>query len=409
MASKKNVSILIVDDEAPIRRLLSLHLSNDYTCLTAASADEAAELLSGSFFNLVITDITMPGASGIELCQLVQKTSPETVVMMASGMTDINYAVESMRHGAFDYVTKPFDLSLVSMAVERALRHQGLIAARRHYEESLEQAVRDRTAELRSVNHDLNCMLEILYNNYRATLRALAGALEARDVETRGHSDRVVAYCLRLARELGLAHNDLIGIEQGALLHDIGKIGVPDNILLKTGSLSQEEWVEMRRHIEHGLRIIGGIDFLRGARPIVGQHHEKYDGSGYPLGLSGEQIHIYARIFSVADAFDAITSDRPYRAAQDYAAARNEIIRHSGGQFDPKVVRAFLSVPQEEWQEIRDTAESQDYVEQVIDKREIRSFIVSLKRHTGATGALNLAIASQFKNQVGLNSEAAIV
>ncbi len=407
MASKKDVSILIVDDEAPIRRLLSLHLSNDYTCLTASSADEAAELLSGSFFNLVITDITMPGASGIELCQLVQKVSPETVVMMASGMTDINYAVESMRHGAFDYVTKPFDLAMVSIAVDRALRHQGLIAARRHYEESLEQAVRDRTSELRSVNHDLNSMLEMLYNNYRATLRALAGALEARDVETRGHSDRVVAYCLRLGREIGLAHNDLIGLEQGALLHDIGKIGVPDNILLKTGSLSQEEWVEMRRHIEHGLRIIGGIDFLRGARPIVGQHHEKYDGSGYPLGLAAEQIHIYARIFAVADAFDAITSDRPYRAAQNYAAARNEIIRHSGAHFDPKVVRAFLNVPEEEWQEIRGTAASQDYVEQVIDKREIRSFIVSLKRHTGATGALNLAFANQFKNQSRLNGEAA--
>jgi HD-GYP domain-containing protein (c-di-GMP phosphodiesterase class II) len=249
-------------------------------------------------------------------------------------------------------------------------------------------------------------MLEILYNNYRATLRALAEALEARDVETRGHSDRVVAYCLRLGREMGLAHNDLIGLEQGALLHDIGKIGVPDHILLKTGVLTQEEWVEMRRHIEHGLRIINGIDFLRGARPIVGQHHEKYDGSGYPLGLAAEQIHIHARIFAVADAFDAITSDRPYRAAQDYSAARNEIIRHSGTHFDPKVVRAFLSISESEWDDIRSTADSQGYVEQIIDKREIRSFVVSLKRHTGATGALNLAFANQVKADSQWNKEA---
>jgi response regulator RpfG family c-di-GMP phosphodiesterase len=404
MASKKDISILIVDDEPPIRKLLSLHLSQEYNCLTASSADEAAELLANGDFNLLITDITMPGASGIELCQLVQKSSPETVVVMASGMTDIEYAIESMRHGAFDYITKPFDLTLVSMSVDRALRHQSLLAARRHYEESLEQAVRDRTSELRSVNHDLNSMLEMLYNNYRATLRALAGALEARDVETRGHSDRVVAYCLRLGRELGIAHSDLIGLEQGALLHDIGKIGVPDHILLKTGGLTQEEWVEMRRHIEHGIRIISGIDFLRGARPIVGQHHEKFNGSGYPLGLAGEQIHIHARIFAVADAFDAITSDRPYRAAQSYAAAREEIIRHAGAHFDPKVVRAFLAISEEEWAEIRSTADSQGYVEQIIDKREIRSFIVSLKRHTGATGALNLAFLEQMK----MNSEAAV-
>ncbi|HWP42887.1 MAG TPA: HD domain-containing phosphohydrolase [Blastocatellia bacterium] len=389
----KDISILIVDDEEPIRRLLSVYLSDAYTCVTASSADEAAALISSSFFNLVLTDITMPGASGLELCQLIQKTSPETVTVMVSGMTDIQYAIEAMRQGAFDYITKPFDLQQVLMAVDRALRYQALVAAKRHYELSLEQTVRERTKELRSLNQDLNGMLEALYTNYRATLRALAGALEARDVETRGHSDRVVAYCLRLGRELGLSHNDLISLEQGALLHDIGKIGVPDQILLKQGELSAEEWTEMRKHIQHGLRIINGIDFLSGARPVVGQHHEKFDGSGYPLGLSGEAIHIHARIFAVADAFDAITSDRPYRAASDYSVAREEIIKHSGTHFDPRVVKAFLVVPQAEWNDIRLTADSQDYVEQIIDRREIRSFIVSLKRHTGTTGQLNRAFA----------------
>lgn len=389
----KDISILIVDDEEPIRRLLSVYLSDAYTCVTASSADEAAALLSAGFFNLVLTDITMPGASGLELCQLVQKICPETVVVMVSGMTDIQYAIESMRQGSFDYITKPFDLSQVLMSVDRALRYQALIAAKRHYELSLEQTVRERTQELRGLNQDLNGMLEALYTNYRATLRALAGALEARDVETRGHSDRVVAYCLRLGRELGLSHNDLISLEQGALLHDIGKIGVPDHILLKQGLLTDEEWVEMRKHIEHGMRIINGIDFLSGARPVVGQHHEKYDGSGYPNGLRGDAIHIHARIFSVADAFDAITSDRPYRAASDYTAAREEIMKHSGTHFDPRVVKAFLNIPETEWLEICRTADSQDYVEQIIDRREIRSFIVSLKRHTGATGPLNLAYA----------------
>jgi len=388
MTSGKEASILIIDDEEPIRRLLALYLSEQYNCATAGSAEEASVLLSVGKFSLVMTDISMPGISGIELCEHIHKTYSETVVIMVSGMTDINYAIEAMRHGAFDYVTKPFDLPHVMMAVDRAIRYQVLIAAKRHYEQSLEETVRIRTAELRTLNDNLNQMLEALYQNYRATLRALAGALEARDVETAGHSDRVVAYSLRLGRELGLTHKELIALEQGALLHDIGKIGVRDSILLKCGALTASEWVEMRDHINHGLRIISGIDFLSGAAPIVGQHHEKYDGTGYPAGLQGDLIHINARIFSVADAFDAITSDRPYREASSYSAARDEIIANSGKHFDPVVVRAFMQVPESEWRDIREIAISQDYIEQIIDRREIRSFVVSLKRRTGYTGPL---------------------
>ncbi len=388
--SNKDITILIVDDEEPIRRLLSMYLSKQYTCITAQSAEEATEMIGAGSFNLVMSDIRMPGASGLELCQLVHKMCPETVILMVSGMTDIQYAIDSMRQGAFDYVTKPFDLAQVMIAVERALRYQALIIAKQHYEQSLEETVRVRTNELRAMNDNLNIMLEVLYTNYRATLRALAGALEARDVETRGHSNRVVAYSLRIAKEMGLTHNELISIEQGALLHDIGKIGVKDSILLKRGPLTSAEWEEMREHIQHGLRIIDGIDFLSGARPVVGQHHEKYDGSGYPNGLRGNAIHIQARIFAVADAFDAITSDRPYRASQPYANARDEIVANSGVHFDPHVVKAFLNISEAEWTEIRKAADEDDFFEMFIDKREIRSFIVSLKRHTGTTGPLNL-------------------
>jgi response regulator RpfG family c-di-GMP phosphodiesterase len=391
MDDNKKISILIIDDEEPIRRLLAMYLSEEYTCLTAASADEATELLTTGPFNLVITDIAMPGTSGIELTQYIRRAYPDTVVIMASGMSDINYAIEAMRHGAFDYLTKPFDLSQVLMAVDRALRYQALISQKRSYEQSLEEAVKLKTVELRALNSDLNQMLEALYQNYRATLRALAGALEARDVETAGHSDRVVAYSLRLGRELGLAHKDLIALEQGALLHDIGKIGVRDSILLKRGALNENEWDEMREHINHGLRIINGIDFLKGAAPVVGEHHEKYDGSGYPLGLRAEMIHINARIFSVADAFDAITSDRPYRRSASYATARDEIAANSRKHFDPLVVNAFLNVPENEWREIRVSAESADYSEQMIDKHELRSFIVSIKRNTGYTGPLSMS------------------
>jgi len=390
MVSRKDVSILIVDDEEPVRRLLATYLSNHYACVTAADAKEAAVLLDSSCFNLVMTDITMPGSSGIELCKYVQEAWPDTVVLMVSGITDIQYAVEAMRHGAFDYITKPFDLAQVLSAIDRALDYQGLVVFKRNYERSLEQMVCQRTDELRSLNESLNQMLETLYQNYRATLRALARALEARDVETAGHSDRVVAYSLRLGRELGLSNNELIALEQGALLHDIGKIGVRDSILLKPGALSADERAEMREHITYGLRIISGIDFLQGAAAVVGQHHEKYDGSGYPRGLRGEMIHINARVFAVADAFDAITSDRPYRVAAPYLEAREEVVANARTQFDPKVVNAFLKIPEREWQEIRVTAESEDYIKHVIDEREIRSFIVAIKRGTGRTGALDL-------------------
>jgi len=387
----KDLAILIIDDEEPIRRLLVAYLSDSYRCVAAASAHEAMTLLSGSSFNLVLSDINMPGTSGTELCQYINKAYPDTVVIMVSGMTDISYAIEAMRRGAFDYITKPFDLGQVQVSIDRALRYQALVASKRFYEQSLEETVRLRTAELRSLNEDLNKMLEALYQNYRATLRALAGALEARDVETAGHSDRVVAYSLRLGRELGLSHKDLIALEQGALLHDIGKIGVPDSILLKSGALTGPEWEEMREHINHGLRIIEGIDFLRGAAPVVGEHHEKYDGTGYPLGLCGEGIHIHARIFAVADAFDAITSDRPYRNASSYAEARREIISSSGIHFDPVVVDTFLAVPESEWSGIRKIAETEDYIEHIIDKHEIRSFVISLKRNSGFTGPLTVS------------------
>jgi response regulator RpfG family c-di-GMP phosphodiesterase len=384
--SANPISLLIVDDEEQIRKLLAVNLGTHYNCTTAASTAEAITLLTTTSFNLVLSDITMPGASGLELCNFVSEKFPDTVVIMISAMTDIEYAIDAMRQGAFDYIVKPFDLLSVMLAVDRALKHQALLSLKRHYEESLETTVRLRTIELSLLNQNLNEMLQALYSNYRATLRSLAKALEARDVESRGHSDRVVAYCLRLGKELGLTQRDLIGLEQGALLHDIGKIGVRDSILLKPGPLTQEEWVEMREHVNHGLRIIDGIDFLSSAQAVVGQHHEKYDGSGYPQGLCGEVIHIHARIFAVADAYDAITSDRPYRAAASYAQARDEIIAHSGMHFDPKVVDAFLCISETELAEIRRLAEMQDYTRQIIEEQEIRSFIVSLKYMSGLSG-----------------------
>src|SRR5262252_9115642 len=310
--------ILIIDDEPNILSVLHSLLADDYDCKAATSATEALEYLKEENYDLVLSDIMMPGMSGLELLEEISRLNRDTVVVLISGNLNIQSAIEAMRRGAFDYVTKPFNLSDVETAVSRGLKHHRLLKANQQYEHHLEDLVHLRTNELTIANSNLNTTLEKLYLNYRATLRALAAALEARDVETKGHSERVVSYCLRLGKQIGLNDRDMVTLEHGALLHDIGKIGVPDGILLKRGALTEEEWLHMRRHVEYGAQIIRGIDFLEGATEIVAQHHERYNGTGYPSQLEGDDICLGARIFAVADAVDAMTSDRPYRAARSF-------------------------------------------------------------------------------------------
>ncbi len=342
-----NVSprILIVDDEVEITEILADLLSEDYECLRAASAEEALSRLNESEFQLVISDITMPGMSGLDMIPHVKELSPDTVVVMISGMQTVESAIGSLRLGAFDYLMKPFDLRQVEAVVKRALEHYELVVAKQRYENHLEELVEQRTVELDKA-------LNSLEGAYRSTLKALTAALETRDSETHGHSERVVTYSLRLGREYGLSSEAMKSLEFGSLLHDIGKIGVPDSILRKPAKLTEEEWVRMREHPLHGQQILRGIEFLEGAARVVAQHHEKWDGTGYPLGLRNEEIDINARIFAVADAFDAITSDRVYRRGKPYEAAAQELDDWAGRQFDPKVVEAFHRVPKEDWEEL---------------------------------------------------------
>ena len=337
--------ILIVDDEVEITEILADLLSEEYECLRAGSAEQALTELRASQFQLVISDITMPGMTGLEMIPHVKSLSPETVVVMISGMQTVESAIGALRLGAFDYLMKPFDLRQVEAVVKRALEHYDLVVAKQRYENHLEELVEQRTAEL-------DRALNSLEGAYRSTLKALTAALETRDSETHGHSERVVSYSLRLGREYGLNSEEMKALEFGSLLHDIGKIGVPDSILRKPAKLTEEEWVRMREHPLHGQQILRGIEFLQGAARVVAQHHEKWDGTGYPLGLNSEEIDINARIFAVADAFDAITSDRVYRRGKSYEAAAQELDDWAGRQFDPKVVEAFHRVPKEDWEEL---------------------------------------------------------
>jgi response regulator RpfG family c-di-GMP phosphodiesterase len=338
--------LLIVDDEAEVRGVLNDLLSESYECTEAPSAETALDRLRGDDYQLVISDITMSGMSGLEMIPHVKAIAPDTVIVMISGMQTIESAINALRLGAYDYLMKPFDLRQAEAAVSRALNHYELIVAKRLYETQLEDLVAQRTAELDEA-------LGSLENAYRSTLKALTAALETRDAETHGHSERVVTFSLRLGHEYGLNAQEMKALEFGSLLHDIGKIGVPDAILRKPAKLTDEEWILMREHPMHGQQILRGIKFLNGAARVVAQHHEKWDGSGYPLGLVGEDVDICARIFSVADAFDAITSDRVYRKGRSYEAAAAELDEWSGRQFDPKVVEAFHRVPQDDWDELR--------------------------------------------------------
>jgi response regulator RpfG family c-di-GMP phosphodiesterase len=341
--------ILIADDEQEIRNVLYELLCEDYDCQSVASAEEALACLASSRVDIVISDINMEGMSGLEMIPHVASIAPETVVIMVSGVQAVESAIEALRAGAFDYVMKPFDLRHVEAAVSRALEHKRLRESKRRYENYLEELVRERTAEL-------DRTLATLEDSYRMTLKALAAALETRDRETHGHSERVVSFSLRLGRELNLTREELRALEFGALLHDIGKIGVPDAILHKPAQLCEAEWVKMRRHPLHGQQILRGIKFLEGAARVVGQHHEKWDGTGYPAGLRGTEIDLNARIFAVADAFDAITSDRVYRAGRSYEVAVAELEEYTGRQFDPAVVEAFRQIPRGEWDKLREAS-----------------------------------------------------
>ncbi len=367
--------VLVADDEPEIRDVLSDLLSPLYDCAAVGSAEEAVERLRGGAFDLVISDIMMGGMSGLELIPRVRELSPDTVVIMISGVQTVESAIEALRAGAFDYVMKPFDLHHVEAAVSRALEHHFLRVEKRRYETYLEEMVAQRTEEL-------NGALRSLGDAYRTTLKALTAALETRDSETHGHSERVVNFSLRLGRELGLGGEEMRSLEFGSLLHDIGKIGVPDAILRKPAKLTDDEWVRMREHPLHGQKILRGIEFLAGASRVVGQHHEKWDGTGYPLGLRGEGIDLNARIFAVADAFDAITSDRVYRAGRGYDAALAELEAYAGRQFDPRVVEAFRRVPPAEWDEIR--RRSLEERERIATARRVEQVAQNLYAGSGA-------------------------
>ncbi len=353
--SSDGARILIVDDEVSVREILADGLDVfGFDTVTAGSAAAALEIFRNEQVDLVLSDIEMPEMNGIQLLKQLKAGDREIDVVMVTGVVDTETAVNAIRDGASDYVTKPFNLEEVKIVVQRTLEKRRLIRENRAYQAGLEQLVDERTAALRETTEEVERLYEELQESYESTLQAMVTALDIRDNETQGHSLRVVQYAIRIAESMKIEEPELGWIRRGALLHDIGKIGVPDAILRKPGKLNDDEWIEMRKHPEYGYEMLRHIRFLAPALDIVLSHQERYDGSGYPRGLKGKNIPMGARIFAVVDCFDAMTSDRPYRAGLTIKAARDEIRRFSGIQFDPDVAGSFLEVPEDILREIRE-------------------------------------------------------
>jgi len=347
--------ILVVDDDEAVREPVFLFLAAaGYRPTAVASGDEALALLaSGEEFELMLSDMIMPGMRGDILLERTKERFPDMPVIMVTTVSDISEALKSIRNGAYDYLPKPVERDQLLNTVKRALENRRLKLENRAYQLELENKVTERTAELRRALADVEQANAELRKSYDITLEFAGDALDLKDAETEGHSKRVTAFTIAIARAMGLDDNEIRVIAHGAFLHDIGKMAIPDSVLRKPGPLTEEEVMVMREHCLRGYEMVKKIPFLRDAAEIVYAHQECWDGSGYPRGLKERKIPLGARIFAIADTLDAMTSDRPYRAAQSYQAAREEIERWSGRQFDPLIVKVFLAMPQIIWEGIR--------------------------------------------------------
>ena len=346
LTSAPGVRVLIVDDDPALRTILSVMLTQSaFVCRTAASGEAALRLLENQPTDVVISDLRMPGISGMDLLVEVRERYPRLAFLMVTGENETRVGVRAMQLGADDYLLKPFDGDVVLGSLYRALQKKKLEREVQEYRLHLEEMVSERTQQLRTA-------LQQTERSYEDTLEALGAAIDLRDSPTAGHSRRVFLYSMELAKSIGGLEQEIRSIAMGAWLHDIGKLATPDRVLLKPGPLTDSEWEIMRRHARIGYDLVKSISFLAGAAEIVLTHHERFDGSGYPQKMKGDEIPFGARIFAVADTLDAMTSDRPYRAALPLQAAQEVIERGSGTLFDPLVAAAFLRVPGETWETI---------------------------------------------------------
>ena len=352
-------TVLFVDDEVNILKAIQRLLRHEpMRVLTATRPQEAIEMLQKVHAQVVVSDQRMPDMCGVEFLSTVRDQHADIVRMMLTGYTEMNIAVEAINKGEiYRLITKPWNDDELRATLRQAFDHHDLkseikrlnqVTREQNFKlqdmnKNLEGKVRDRTRQLANKNQELRTA-------YIQTIRALAEAIDAKDTYTRGHSERVAVYASRIARQIGL-HKDMIErVYFSGLLHDVGKIGIPDAIITKPDRLTHEEYIEIQKHPEIGAKILEPVEFLRHIVPCVRHHHEWFDGSasGYPMGLRGDQIPLPSRIILVADTVEAMTSDRPYRKALPLDTVVRELHKYSGSQFDPDCVEAFLYLLEEE-------------------------------------------------------------
>jgi response regulator RpfG family c-di-GMP phosphodiesterase len=323
-------TILVVDDEEMMRQYLYDVLSrHGYDCKCfEGSLSALAYMASGPSPQLMLADVGMPGMDGMDLLRTIKTVSPDTPVILISGLYELALAIDALKGGASDYLLKPANPRDVIRLVDRHLHPDA-----RNSQQALRAALGNFLHRRQYHGHDFEDLQEIF------------DVLGFRRFETLQHSRRVAGYSERVGQFLGLGTAELGALKLGSLLHDIGKIAIPHNVLMKPGSLNEAEWIVMRLHPRIGWELMSDFPELAAEAEIVYAHHERYDGRGYPRSLQGEQIPLGARIFALADTFDAITSDRPYRKGRSCGEALAEIQRHARTQFDPRLVQAFVQIP----------------------------------------------------------------
>jgi len=346
-AEARERRLLIVDEDLPFASDIARQLcERGYQASVTDTAAGAMLRLGEDHHQVLVTRPDMPGTNGRTLMAEAMRLDPILRVIAVSTSDNVEEGILAVRAGAEDFVVKPFLPLQLEVCVDKALEKRELLIENQRYQNQLEKVVEEKT-------HKLQFALSKVQGTFNATVEAMVSAIEARDCETQNHCRRAREYSMLLGRQLGLDAKGLRDLAWGALLHDVGKIGVPDHILLKKGPLSPQEWDLMRKHPMIGYRLVAPIGFLKGAASIVLHHHEKWDGTGYPYGKQGEEIPFAARIFMVADAFETITSKRSYKEALSFEVALTELEDSAGNHFDPLVVEAFRRIDREEWTKIR--------------------------------------------------------
>ncbi len=331
-------SILVVDDEDFIREIICRKLGGSgFECDSAPSAEDALAKIAQNDYDCVLSDIHMPGMSGVDLLRQIKLQDQDLAVILITGAPDIDAALEAMRLGAYDHLSKPLNLAALEMTVDRALEKKRLVEENREYQHNLESMVKERTKQLSAANEDLKRL-------FTGSIKALAQALEAKDEYTQGHSARVAEESVNIARYLSLSDTEVQRMWLAGYLHDIGKIGIKETVLNKPGKLDEEEWDLIQQHPVVAGRILGPIPEFSDIIDIIVHHHERYDGTGYPDGLEGSSIPLGARILAVADTYDALTSRRPYRDPLALEEAYRILEEAAGTYLDPVIASAFLNL-----------------------------------------------------------------